>query len=176
MYILFVSDYLIEDIKEKDIYNCYLLNESNTPNVGSETFKNFTNLIENADLKLCVKDNKVIAFAVCFTDSPKTTSYLNSINHMNFKQLKKMVKNFVYIDRIAVDDKYRNLGIGSDLYKKIFQYGKAQNLSAVTAEINYKPIENETSFEFHRKHNFKEIAIKKYSNKYEVSFQKSNIN
>ena len=176
MYILFVSDYLIHEIKEIDIYNCYQLNQANTPNVGSESSTNFEKLVINADYTLCVKNTKVIAFAICFTDSIKTISYLNSINHKNFKELNKLTNNFLYVDRIAVDENCRHLGLGSELYKKIINYGKSQNFTSITAEINYLPIKNDISFNFHKKHGFEEIAVKKYSKEYEVSFQKCNIN
>jgi len=175
MYILGVSDYLIQDINEIDIYNCFQLNQANTPNVGSESYKNFEELIINADYTLCIKNTKVIAFAICFADKDKTIAYLNSVNHKNFKELNKMVNNFLYVDRIAVAEKYRHLGIGSELYKKIIYFGKSQNYASVAAEINYLPIKNDISFNFHKKHGFEEIATKKYSKEYEVSFQKCNI-
>ena len=176
MYILCVYDYLIQAIKKIDIYNCFQLNQANTPNVGSETYKNFEELIVNADYTLCIKKEEVIAFAICFADTDKTIEYLNSVNHKNFKELIKMINNFLYVDRVAVAENYRHLGIGSELYKKIINYGKSQNNTSVAAEINYLPIKNDISFNFHKKHGFKEIATKKYSKEYEVSFQKCNIN
>ena len=175
MYILCVSDYLIQAINKIDIYNCFQLNQANTPNVGSESYKNFEELIINADYTLCIKNEEVIAFAICFADTDKTIEYLNSVNHKNFKELIKMINNFLYVDRIAIDENYRLLGLGSELYKKIINYGKSQNYTSVTAEINYLPIKNDISFKFHKKHGFEEIATKKYSKEYEVSFQKCNI-
>jgi len=176
MYILCVYDYLIQAINKIDIYNCFQLNQANTPNVGSESYKNFEELIINADYTLCIKNEEVIAFAICFADTDKTIEYLNSVNHKNFKELIKMINNFLYVDRIAVAENYRHLGIGSELYKKIINYGKSQNYTSVAAEINYLPIKNDISFNFHKKHGFEEIATKKYSKEYEVSFQKCNIN
>jgi len=176
MYILCVYDYLIQAINKIDIYNCFQLNQANTPNVGSESYKNFEELIINADYTLCIKNEEVIAFAICFADTDKTIEYLNSVNHKNFKELIKMINNFLYVDRIAVAENYRHLGIGSELYKKIINYGKSQNNTSVAAEINYLPIKNDISFNFHKKHGFEEIATKKYSKEYEVSFQKCNIN
>jgi len=176
MYILCVYDYLIQAINKIDIYNCFQLNQANTPNVGSESYKNFEDLIINADYTLCIKNKEVIAFAICFADTDKTIEYLNSVNHKNFKELIKMINNFLYVDRIAVAENYRHLGIGSELYKKIINYGKSQNNTSVAAEINYLPIKNDISFNFHKKHGFEEIATKKYSKEYEVSFQKCNIN
>ena len=175
MYILCVYDYLIQAINKIDIYNCFQLNQANTPNVGSESYKNFEELIINADYTLCIKNEEVIAFAICFADTDKTIEYLNSVNHKNFKELIKMINNFLYVDRIAVAENYRHLGIGSELYKKIINYGKSQNYTSVAAEINYLPIKNDISFNFHKKHGFEEIATKKYSKEYEVSFQKCNI-
>ena len=108
MYILCVSDYLIQEINKIDIYNCFQLNQANTPNVGSESYKNFEDLIINADYTLCIKNKEVIAFAICFADTDKTIEYLNSVNHKNFKELIKMINNFLYVDRIAVAENYRH--------------------------------------------------------------------
>ena len=62
--------------------------------------------------------------------------------------------NFLYIDRIAVNENYRGQNIGKEIYQHV---------------------ENEISFNFHEKNGFREFSTKKYSDDYEVSFQKKNL-
>ena len=95
-----------------------------------------------------------------------------SIKHKNFNEFRNQVKNFMYIDRIAVDEKYRNNGIASTLYDILIDYCLTTDIEYLTAEINLLPVKNEPSFMFHSKYQFKEINTKKYSEDYEVSLQK----
>ena len=156
---------------------CHELNEKNIPNVGSTTLEELTNSIKNSDYNECiVVDNKVVGFVVCFQDNEQTKSYMNAVKHKNFKEISSRVKNFLYIDRIAIDDQYRNIKLGSNLYKNILIFAKHNSLQYLTAEINLLPSVNKTSFKFHESFGFQEFETVKYSEDYEVSLQKLLIN
>tara|TARA_B100001057_G_scaffold292986_1_gene293054 strand:- start:181 stop:702 length:522 start_codon:yes stop_codon:yes gene_type:complete len=156
---------------------CHELNEKNVPNVGSTTLEELSNSIENSDFnESIVVNNTVVGFAVCFQDNEQTKSYMNEIKHKNFKEISSGVKNFLYIDRIVVDDKYRNIKLGTKLYENILIFAKQNSINHLTAEINLLPTINKGSFKFHESFGFQEFGKVKYSQDYEVSLQKLLIN
>ena len=160
-------------IDKLNIADCHVINEENVPNVGTTTFEEFESLVLNSDYHRCVIfENKVIGFVVCFQDSSKTKSFMYSLKHKNFNEFRNRVKNFMYIDRIAVDNKFRNKRIASTIYEDLIKYCLEIDIENLTAEINLLPSKNETSFMFHKKYQFKEIDTKKYNDDYEVSLQK----
>ena len=156
---------------------CHKLNEKNVPNVGSTTLEELSNSIENSDFnESIVVNNTVIGFAVCFQDNEQTKLYMNEIKHKNFKEISSGVKNFLYIDRIVVDDKYRNIKLGTKLYENILIFAKQNSINHLTAEINLLPTINKGSFKFHESFGFQEFGKVKYTQDYEVSLQKLLIN
>ena len=156
---------------------CHQLNEKNIPNVGSTTLEELTNSIKNSDYNECiVVDDKVVGFVVCFQDNEQTKSYMNAVKHKNFKEISSRVNNFLYIDRIAIDDQYRNIKLGSNLYENILIFANHNSLQYLTAEINLLPSVNKASFKFHESFGFQEFGRVKYSEDYEVSLQKLFIN
>ena len=164
-------------INNKLIAKCHELNEKNVPNVGSRTLVGLSNSIENSDYnESIVVDNKVVGFVVCFQDSDQTKLYMSEIRHKNFNEISSRVKNFLYIDRIVVDDKYRNNKLGTKLYENILVFAKQNSLQHLTAEINLLPSINKGSFKFHESFGFQEFGRVKYSEDYEVSLQKLSIN
>ncbi len=156
---------------------CHQLNEKNIPNVGSTTLEELTNSIKNSDYNECIViDDKVVGFVVCFQDNKQTKSYMNAVKHKNFKEISSRVNNFLYIDRIAIDDQYRNIKLGSNLYENILIFANHNSLQYLTAEINLLPSVNKASFKFHESFGFQEFGRVKYSEDYEVSLQKLFIN
>ncbi len=159
------------------IAKCHEINEENVPNVGSTTLEVFTNSIENSDFNECiVVENKVVGFIVCFQDSEITKSYMGKIKHKNFEEINNRVSDFVYIDRIAVDDEYRNKKLGSSLYINVLNFAKRNSIRHLTAEINLLPSINKGSFKFHESFGFQEFGKVKYTQDYEVLLQKLLIN
>ena len=122
--------------------------------------------------KCMIHENKVIGFIICFQDSSKTKSFMYNLKHKNFNEFRNRLKNFMYIDRVAVDTEFRKVGIASSMYEKLLEFCLELNIENLTAEINILPSRNEVSFHFHEKFDFVEIDTKKYSDDYEVSLQK----
>tara|TARA_A200000113_G_scaffold224160_1_gene241386 strand:+ start:858 stop:1376 length:519 start_codon:yes stop_codon:yes gene_type:complete len=172
-----MKDFIFEPINTNTIQKCHELNEKNVPNVGSRSLKGLTNSLENSDYSECILfRDQVVGFVICFLDSEITKSYMQQIDHKNFREISNRVSNFLYIDRIAVDTEYRNRKLGSQLYSNIVDFSKNNSITSLTAEINLLPSINISSFEFHKKFNFYEIDTVKYSEDYEVSLQKKEIN
>jgi len=167
-------------MKDKNIPNNYnslsleeLTDEANKMIEDLESQKDLQNSIENSDYNECVVlENKVVGFVICFEDNQKTSSYMKEIQHKNFKEIKKRVSNFLYIDRIAVDAEFRNNKLATELYSNIINFAKNNSIANLTAEINLLPSINTPSFDFHKKFGFVEIDTVKYQENYEVSLQK----
>ena len=164
---------IFSKIDETNIHSCFDLNQDNVPEVGSTTVEEFDNLVKNSDFNQCVTlGEKIIGFLICFQDTSKTKSFMYKIKHNNFNEFKNRINNFMYIDRIAIDVKYRNNGLATMFYEYLLEHCLEANIENLTAEINILPTENEPSLRFHKKLQFIQIDTKKYNDEYEVSLQK----
>ena len=172
-----MKEYSFLPINNKLIAKCHELNEKNVPNVGSRTLEGLSNSIKNSDYnESIVLGNTVIGFVVCFQDNEQTKSYMSEIKHKNFKEISNRVMNFLYIDRIVIDDQFRNIKLGTKLYENILVFAEQNSLQHLTAEINLLPSINKGSFKFHESFGFQEFGTVQYSEDYEVSLQKLVIN
>ena len=80
----------------------------------------------------------------------------------NYLWVNNKYHSFIYIDRIIIDKKYRNMGLGGFFYDdlvKTFQ-GAVEN---IICEVNIKPY-NSQSLNFHNKYGFKTIGEKDINN------------
>lgn len=142
---------------ENKLDDIYLINQDNVPAVGSlESIEKLKELISISSYhSVLLLDKNVIGFSICFREG---TSYWSE----NYKYFTQGLKNFLYIDRIAIDHNYRRKGLGTSLYKDIFSNAKLENLR-VTAEVNTKPV-NEVSLNFHSYMGFEQIGERKFKN------------
>ena len=76
--------------------------------------------------------------------------------------LRKKKANFLYVDRIAINYKYRRFGIGKNLYLKIESIA-ANNDLPICCEVNTYPL-NEISIRFHKDLGFTEVGKCKFKN------------
>ena len=176
MYIPIVDKFLKSEIVNDYVEACHILNQNNVPEVGDRPLDEFKLLVENSDYNCCIVENKtVVGFVICFQDNKTSTSFLTEQNHKNFIEIQKQMDNFLYIDRIAVHENHRGKNIGKEMYQHVEKFAIENNIELLTAEINLLPKKNEISFKFHEKYGFREFSTKKYSDDYEVSFQKKNL-
>ena len=75
----------------------------------------------------------------------------------NYQWFVKNVDRFVYVDRIAVSEECRGMGVGKALYRELFREALRLNHDQVTCEVNLVP-PNPASLQFHRKLGFQELA------------------
>jgi predicted GNAT superfamily acetyltransferase len=168
-----VNEFDYSPIKENFLEQCHKINEENVPEVGSRSLDNFNELVDKSDFSLCVaKDNLPLGYIICFQNNKNTNEYMDQIGHNNYIEIRKRVDSFLYVDRIAIDTKYRNKKLGSNLYYKAIDFAKENSLTNLAAEINLLPIINTSSLNFHKKFEFVEIDTIKYSDDYKVSLQK----
>ncbi len=101
-----MNNYEYSPIIESFLKGCHRVNQENVPEVGSRSLEGLRNSVENSDHNECVIfKNKVVGFVICFQDTEKTISYMEEIQHKNFKEISKRLDDFLYIDRIAINSK-----------------------------------------------------------------------
>ena len=168
-----MNEFDYSPIRENFLEQCHKINEENVPEVGSRSFDDFNELVDKSDFNLCVaKDNSPLGYIICFQNNKNTNEYMDQIYHKNYREIRKRVDSFLYVDRIVIDSKYRNKKLASSLYYKAIDFAKKNSLANLAAEINLLPRSNTPSFNFHKKFEFVEIDTIKYADDYKVSLQK----
>ena len=129
----------------------YLLNQSNTPEVGNlESVDHLQSLLQMSVLNLFVSNNKeMMGFIICFREN---TNYSSK----NYKFFSEREKKFLYIDRVAIADKYRRKGLGKNLYNKLGNLC-IENKMPLCCEVNTFPM-NKPSINFHKNLGFIEVG------------------
>ena len=144
-----------ESANNEQLQKIYDLNQANTPEVGSlESKKHLSKLIELSTYNLLVlKGDEVIGFIICMREGSVYGSE-------NYKFFSKKLKKFLYVDRVAIDKKYRREGLGKAIYDDIFVQAKKENLP-IALEVNTQPI-NQPSLDFHQKMGFNRVGVKDF--------------
>jgi uncharacterized protein len=141
---------MIRDVKEQDLPAVLALNEASVPHVNSvpmaqlEKFRR-----EAAYFRVALADGAV---AACLVGLAPDADYAS----LNFRWFKARYHDFAYVDRIAVAEHARRLGLGSALYAD-FERHFTGRTSRLACEVNLEP-PNEVSMAFHRRHGFVQVG------------------
>ena len=142
----------LNDAQLQSIYN---LNQANTPEVGSlESLAHLKKLIElSAYNSLVLDDDEIVGFIICIRED----SAYKSENYQFFTQ---RLKKFLYVDRVAIDERHRRAGLGQAIYEDIFVQASADNLP-IALEVNTQPV-NQISLNFHEKMGFDKVGSRDF--------------
>lgn len=114
--------------------------------------------------RVAVVDGEVAAFLLAFRDG---AAYPNP----NFDWFAARYPSFVYVDRVVVDAAFNGRGIGSLLYRDLFEHARGLGAKVVACEFNIVPA-NEASARFHARWGFGEVGRQWLDNgKKQVSLQ-----
>jgi hypothetical protein len=102
--------------------------------------------------KVAVVDGRVAAFLLAMPDG---VDYPND----NYGWFAARYPRFLYVDRIVVDSAFSGLGIGSRMYRDLFEYARAQRIGTMACEYNIEP-PNHASRKFHDKFGFREVGTR----------------
>ena len=152
----FILQSFSSDINDQDLKSIYDLNQANVPEVGSlEDTSVLSELIRMSSFNLAVKlNNELVGYIICFKEGAKYQS-------LNYKFFKESIDEFLYVDRVAIKEGFRDQGLGTMIYDSVFL--KAQELNVpVLCEVNTRPA-NDPSLKFHAKMGFKECGINDFS-------------
>lgn len=142
-------------LSNSTLENLYLLNQENTPEVGSiKNAEYFASLLDKSSINLLiVYKNQPIGFVICFRENLEYES-------LNYKFFNESKKNFLYIDRVVINSSYRRMGLGTMMYKYLDGVA-GKDILPICCEVNSVP-RNEISINFHIKNGFKEVGQKDF--------------
>ena len=140
------------EAKLKSIYD---LNQANTPEVGSlESMQHLKQLIDfSAYNLLALKEDEIVGFIICMREG-------SAYGSENYKFFTQRLKKFLYVDRVAIDERHRRAGLGKAIYEDIFTHVSNENLP-IALEVNTQPV-NQPSLNFHEKMGFDRIGAKDF--------------
>ena len=140
---------------EVRLQSIYDLNQANTPEVGSlESMQHLKQLIEYSSYNLLVLcDDEIVGFIICMREG-------SAYGSENYKFLTQRLKKFLYVDRVAIDERHRRAGLGKAIYEDIFAQARKDNLP-IALEVNTQPV-NQPSLNFHEKMGFDKIDTKDF--------------
>ena len=140
------KEYHISPLTDRDLEQMWLINEQGLPGTGKISVDELAKLLELSELSIgAYKDKLLVGFVICLLPN---SDYL-SLNYAWFNQ---RYANFIYVDRIAVEQTFRDNGIGTLLYQEVFAYSQQHEIP-ITAEVSLKP-PNTGSDRFHLRHGF----------------------
>ena len=96
-----------------------------------------------------LSDGQVAGFVLVFGPG---TDY-DSSNYRWFSE--RYGAQFLYLDRIVIDDRFRRRGLASAVYDAV--EGAARTRGRLVLEVNIDP-PNQPSLEFHRRRGYREVA------------------
>jgi hypothetical protein len=139
---------LIRDITAADLGAVHAINEAGAPGVYAASPEQLAAITRESCIALVAEiDGAVAAFCQVL---PPGASY----ESMNYAWFSRHYDDFVYLDRVAVDAKHRDRGIGSRLYEEVERRTRALWF---TLEVNLRP-RNDGSLRFHARKGFVEVG------------------
>ena len=142
-------------INEVELQSIYNLNQANTPEVGSlESMQHLKQLIDFSAYNLLVlKEDEIVGFIICMRER-------SAYGSENYKFFTKRLKKFLYVDRVAIDERHRRAGLGQAIYEDIFSQASNESLP-VALEVNTQPV-NQPSLNFHEKMGFDQVGTRDF--------------
>ena len=143
----------VRNIEIADLVRVLEINNANTPGVSELTMSELETDIENCLHALAIDNEHGEVCAFCITFAPDAPDA--GVNHQWFAD---RFESFVYLDRIAIDSKHQNRGLGALLYQTVEQnmLNSAEH-SLLCCEVNLEP-PNPGSLRFHQRIGFTEVG------------------
>ena len=162
---------IVRNIEITDVARVLEINNANTPGVSELTLSELETDIKNCLHALAIDNEHGEVCAFCITFAPDAPDA--GVNHQWFAD---RFESFVYLDRIAIDPTYQNLGLGVLLYQSVEQQmiDSAQH-SLLCCEVNLEP-PNPGSLRFHHRIGFTEVGQHSPQQDYLVSMLSKNLN
>jgi predicted GNAT superfamily acetyltransferase len=144
-----------DTLNDDQLQSIYDLNQANTPEVGSlESITHLKKLIELSAYNLLVLgDDEIVGFIICIRED-------SAYRSENYKFFAQRLKKFLYVDRVAIDERHRGAGLGQAIYEDIFAQASADHLP-IALEVNTQPI-NQISLNFHEKMGFDKVGSREF--------------
>ena len=140
---------IIRDLTEKDFLRVLDLNDSEVQHTSAMDIERLEWLCSlSAYRKVAVVDDEVAGFILVMREG---AVYPNE----NYDFFATRYPEFLYVDRIVVDQNFAGRRVGSAIYEHLFGHARSSGVAVVTCEYNLVP-PNLPSQAFHNKFGFKE--------------------
>ena len=141
----------IRNIVESDFEAIVALNDAEVQQTSRMNLNRLRFLVQLSGYsKVVVIENQVVAFVIALREG---ALYEND----NFRWFSARFPTFLYVDRIVVNAAFSGRGLGSQLYRDLFEFARSQCVATVTCEYNIEP-PNPASQIFHDKFGFRELG------------------
>ena len=147
-------EFLRNPYASEDLEAIRTINQENIPEVSDiESIERLKQLIEWSSHLIVVRESEIVGFIILMQENQEYES-------LNYDFFNKKDEPFLYVDRIAIQDKHQRKGLGKLIYNKVIELGKELDVN-ITCEVNTVPI-NEPSLAFHAGFGFEEVGTKDY--------------
>lgn len=145
-----MSAVILRPVQEEDLAVLDALNRAAVPNVNDVGLDGLRRLgAVAASFRVAVNGSVPLGFLLAMTPEADYQS-------PNFLWFRGRYENFVYIDRVVVDEDARRLGIGSRLYADVAELAASRN-AILACEVNLRPA-NPGSLAFHHRFGFRQVG------------------
>ncbi len=149
-------NYNIITARESDLDFVLSLNQESLSAVSHSDLKKMNYFLEiSSYFKIFRIDDKAVGFLIGLKPGRDYKSE-------NYIWINKRYNSFIYVDRVIIDSKYRNSGLGFYFYNHLVKSFRKE-VKNILCEVNIKPY-NEQSINFHKKYGFKEIGEQQTEN------------
>ena len=143
------NEAILRDYAPTDADAVLRLNQANVPAVGPLDADKLAHLVAQADwVAVAESGGEVQGFAIFLVEGADYAS-------TNYGWFTERHDRFYYVDRIAIGEGARGMGVGQRLYQAAAERARAAGRSVLCAEVNTVPI-NEESLRFHDRFGFEE--------------------
>jgi predicted GNAT superfamily acetyltransferase len=134
-----------------DIPRLVALNDAASPAVPITSEVEMAALLDSAGFTFAARDGKtLIGFVIGMRAGADYASE-------NYRFFDTRSSDFLYVDRIVIEDSKRGAGMGRELYAAVFELARGEALREVTCEVNLDP-PNPGSLAFHARLGFERIG------------------
>jgi len=147
---------MLRDVGEADLENVLRLNEASVPAVNSVDLEQMRWFAANAAyFRVALRGEVFAGFLIGMRPG---TAYASP----NYRWFCDAYEDFGYIDRIAIAESARRLGIATLMYRD-FEASLPASAGAMTCEVNLVP-PNESSMRFHEDYGFRAVGTQTLDN------------
>ena len=138
----------------EDLEAIKTINQENIPEVSDiESIERLKQLIEWSSHLFIIRDSEIVGFIILMRENQEYES-------LNYDFFNKRDEPFLYVDRIAIQERHQRKGLGKLIYNKVIELGKELDVN-IACEVNTVP-KNEPSLAFHAGFGFEEVGTKDY--------------
>ena len=142
----------VRDLEPSDLARILEINQANTPEVGSVDEERMAFIVGESPIALVAAVDDVLA-GFCLVLGAEST-----YDSVNYRWFTSRYRDFMYLDRVAVDARFRGRGIGTLLYGEVDRrMSELAGADHLALEINVDP-PNEGSLRFHAGLGFAEVG------------------